>query len=75
MMREFCFKHQVLRLAGAQCGQCAIEASAPALDDTLNVLEARIADQDGVISYLHRLINALEHRMNDLQRAHNRSVT
>lgn len=71
-MREFCFKHQLLRDAGEQCGQCA---TVPFQRDTLGVLESRIADQDSAIASLIRQLNELRHMVLDMQRTHNRSVS
>jgi hypothetical protein len=63
--REYCFKHQLLRPAGEQCGHCAAEAGATQLG----------ADLVAEHLDLRRRVSALEHRMNDLQRAHNAAVT
>jgi uncharacterized coiled-coil protein SlyX len=59
-------EHQRIFLPGQECYRCVQRQR-----DTLSILEARIADQDAEISGLRRQINALEHRVNDLQRAHN----
>ncbi len=64
-----CDEHQRIFLPGQECSRCAAHAR-----DALNVLEARIADQDDQISGLRRQINTLEHVARDLQRAHNALV-
>jgi hypothetical protein len=115
VIHEFCFKHQVLRPAGDQCGRCAAdqspttyrgtpiiaaapprvyqacplhqtqyevgsrccqcdataETSIPQQRDTINVLEARIADlEDRCLSYA-RQMSVLQQQLADVQRAHN----
>jgi len=74
MMREWCFKHQLLRDAGEQCGQCATEVCTTQQRDTLDILEARIADQDATIAGVLRQLRELRRIVLDLQRAHNLSV-
>jgi len=64
-----CDRHQVLYRPVQVCLRCATEGR-----DALNVLEARIADQDDQIRGLRRQINTLEHVERDLQRAHNALV-
>jgi hypothetical protein len=75
MMREFCFKHQLLRPPCEQCTRCAAEAAAAAGQvtrrDAVHILESRIADQDQVLGSLIRQINALRQIVLDLQRAQN----
>jgi len=58
---------------GPSCYFCDEDARRTSRD-ALNVLEARIADQDDQISGLRRQINTLEHIARDLQRAHNALV-
>ena len=69
---EFCYRHQVMRLAGEQCGQCAAEATAAHQRDVVTVLEARIADLVAENLDLRRRVSALEHRMNHLQLVYTR---
>ncbi|MDQ2995444.1 MAG: hypothetical protein M3R61_00085 [Chloroflexota bacterium] len=66
----YCIAHDLVDAGAPVCRACAsVERR-----DTLSILEARIADHDQEISGLRRQINALEHRMNDLQRALNAHV-
>lgn len=66
---NLCNEHQTLYLPDQACSRCAAHER-----DTLNVLEARIADQDSQIVGLRRQIHVLEHIAQDLQRAHNALV-
>jgi len=68
MMREFCFKHQLLRDAGEQCGRCAAETGSR---DTLNVLESRIADLEDRLLRTNRILAELVKRFESMRRAHN----
>lgn len=57
-----------------ECPKCVAErqpAATPAQRDTLNVLEARIADQADEITALRRRVTELEHGRIAGQRAHN----
>jgi len=64
-----CEEHQRIFLPGQECSRCAQRQR-----DTLDTLEARIADHDSEISGLRRQLNELRHIVLDLQRAHNRSA-
>lgn len=68
---EFCFKHQMLRLAGEACAQCATETPQR---DVVNVLEARISDLEADVLSLRRQLTELRHIVLDVQQAHNALV-
>ena len=61
-----CAEHGRIYQIGQTCSLCAAHAR-----DTLNVLEARIADQDSQIADLRRNVNELRHIVLDVQRALN----
>lgn len=66
---SYCTRH-LLAHSTPFCSLCKAEAATNERD-ALNILEARIADQDGEIGQLRRRITDLEHRTNDRQAAHN----
>jgi hypothetical protein len=74
MTREWCFKHQLLRPAGEQCGQCATETDQAERRDALTILLGLVDDQGQQIASLIRQLNELKHVVLDLQRAHNDQV-
>lgn len=65
-MREYCWKHQVLREAGAECVQCAAEAQRETRE-TIGVLLDRLAEQDAAIAILRRRVAGLERRLGEVQ--------
>jgi hypothetical protein len=71
MMHEFCFKHQVLRPAGDECGRCASEAGQAERRDTINMHEARIADLEQRLLRTNRVVVELVKRIQRDQKAHN----
>lgn len=58
-MREFCFKHQVLREAGQPCPRCAT-------DDRL-VFDARLADLERDQAVLRQRTAGLERRLREAE--------
>lgn len=59
-MREFCFKHQVLREAGQPCPRCAT-------DDRL-VFDARLSDLTNDQGALRERVAGLERRLREAER-------
>ena len=67
----YCGIHDLVYAGMPSCPACVAVHKSKVLDEVLNVLEARIADQDVEIVGLRRQINLQRQVSIDLQRAHN----
>jgi exonuclease VII small subunit len=74
-MREFCFRHNLWRYAGEQCARCAAETGTPQRRDTINTLEARIADLETRLLSTNRQLSELQHARQFDQAAQNALAT